>query len=259
MSGETFSDSTMLEIFRSEVDTHVETLTSGLLALEREPGDTSHLDEMMRGAHSIKGAARIVGIDPAVRVAHALEDGFVAAQHGRLQLRPDHVDALLRGVDFLNRIAHIAIDAATDWRPIDAEATALIAEVSGALASPQATSHPVQTKNVHSVQTGTLAKSDQPAKVIRIPLPVLLDGAAAEQARRALIDGLDSQAAVIQMDLTHTADLDAIGLAFLAAIPAQFEMNASRIELIGTGLDLQFVLHVTGVDHLYPTGGQRQS
>ena len=103
MSGETFNDAFMLEIFRSEVETHVEALTSGLLSLERDPGDTSHIDEMMRGAHSIKGAARIVGIDPAVRIAHVMEDGFIAAQNGKLTLRPDHVDTLLRGVDMLNQ------------------------------------------------------------------------------------------------------------------------------------------------------------
>ena len=37
----------------------------------------------MRAAHSLKGAARIVGLDAAVRVAHAMEDCLVAAQKGR--------------------------------------------------------------------------------------------------------------------------------------------------------------------------------
>ena len=36
----------------------------------------------MRAAHSIKGAARVVGVDPAVSVAHVMEDCFVAAQKG---------------------------------------------------------------------------------------------------------------------------------------------------------------------------------
>src|SRR4029079_3603301 len=104
--GEIFTDAPMLEIFRAEVETHVEALTAGLLALERDPADVSHLDEMMRGAHSIKGAARIVGIDVAVRLAHAMEDTFVAAQNGKLTFQSDAVDILLRGVDLLNRIAN---------------------------------------------------------------------------------------------------------------------------------------------------------
>ena len=97
MTGEIFSDASMLGIVRSEVEANVESLTSGLPALELDPENTSRLDEMMRGAHSIKGASRIVGIDAAVRVAHVMEDGFVAAQNGKLTLRPDHVDVLLRG------------------------------------------------------------------------------------------------------------------------------------------------------------------
>ena len=36
----------------------------------------------MRAAHSLKGAARIVGLDAGVGVAHAMEDCFVAAQTG---------------------------------------------------------------------------------------------------------------------------------------------------------------------------------
>jgi len=35
----------------------------------------------MRAAHSLKGAARIVDLADGVRVAHAMEDCFVAAQH----------------------------------------------------------------------------------------------------------------------------------------------------------------------------------
>ena len=45
------------------------------------------VDELMRASHSIKGAARIVHVEPAVRVAHALEDCFVAAQNRRITLR----------------------------------------------------------------------------------------------------------------------------------------------------------------------------
>ncbi len=71
-------DPALIDLFRSEVETHSDALNAALLDLERHPGDTSRVDEMMRAAHSIKGAARIVGIDPAVKVAHTLEDGFVA-------------------------------------------------------------------------------------------------------------------------------------------------------------------------------------
>lgn len=251
MSGETFSDATMLEIFRAEVETHVETLTQGLLALERDPQDMSHLDGMMRGAHSIKGAARIVGIDPAVKVAHTLEDGLVAAQNGKLTLRPDHVDVLLRGVDFLNRIARLSKDASIDWKQLDEEAAPLAVEMTKVLtssASPATAASP-PVSNTPSLQVAE----------ITIALPTMFDAAAAETARLALIDGIDSMVTRIRFDLTKTTDLDPTGLAFLAAVPAQFLTNALQIELVGVGDDLRFVFQVTGIDRLYSTGGHDAS
>ena len=83
---------------------------------------------MMRAAHSIKGAGRILGIDPAVRVSHVMEDCFVAAQERRLTLRPDHVDVLLRGVDMLIRLKNNT-KASVDWSQFNAEVEPLVAGV----------------------------------------------------------------------------------------------------------------------------------
>lgn len=87
-----------------EVETQGEVLTAGLLALERAPTAADRLEECMRAAHSLKGAARIVGQPAGVSVAHAMEDCFVAAQQGRIVLRHHQIDRLLRGVDLLARV-----------------------------------------------------------------------------------------------------------------------------------------------------------
>jgi chemotaxis protein histidine kinase CheA len=264
MGGETFNDAFMLEIFRSEVETHVESLTSGLLALERNPEDTSHIDEMMRGAHSIKGAARIVGIDPAVRIAHVIEDGFIAAQNGKLTLRPTHVDVLLRGVDMLSRIANASKDPNIDWADFQGETIPLVAEITAVLAdAPLPPAMPlavveqssVPDSVVKQVVTSVPAGQGSPSVGdIRISLPVLLNAAAAETARRSLIAGLDSGATVIRFDLSETSDLDAIGLAFLAAVPVHVRGGSTKVELTGVLHDLKRVLEATGVDRLYSAG-----
>ena len=93
----------LAELFRIEADGQLAILTSGLLALEH--GDASQLDAMMRAAHSLKGAARIVGLDTAVQIAHAMEDCFVAAQNQAIGLGHQHIDRLLVGVDLLARIS----------------------------------------------------------------------------------------------------------------------------------------------------------
>jgi len=106
MNPEQLRDASMLELFALEADSQAEVLNVGLLALERDPASATHLESCMRAAHSLKGAARIVGLDGGVRVAHAMEDCLVAAQHGGVQLTPAYIDALLRGTDLLQRIGH---------------------------------------------------------------------------------------------------------------------------------------------------------
>jgi len=115
-TGENFAaDPAMLDLFQAEVETHVAVLSDGLLALENNPGATDQLEALMRAAHSIKGGARIVGLDAAVKVAHAMEDCFVAAQKGAVSLGSEQIDILLRIVDILVDIAESIHDGETDW------------------------------------------------------------------------------------------------------------------------------------------------
>jgi len=108
-------DPTMLDLFQTEVETHVAVLNDGLLALETNPGATDQLEALMRAAHSIKGGARVLGLDVAVRAAHVMEDCFVAAQKGEVSLGPDQIDILLRIVDILTQLAHSLGAGETDW------------------------------------------------------------------------------------------------------------------------------------------------
>jgi two-component system sensor histidine kinase and response regulator WspE len=112
---EDFSDLSMLELFRMEVETQSTVLTEGLLGLEGDADSTPQLEELMRAAHSLKGAARIVGRQAAVRVAHAMEDCFVAAQEKKRIISGRVIDTLLAGVDLLNRIAGVSDDILISW------------------------------------------------------------------------------------------------------------------------------------------------
>jgi two-component system sensor histidine kinase and response regulator WspE len=96
----------LLDLFREEALTQARVLNDGLLALERAPRDAAALEACMRAAHSLKGAARIVGVPAGVELAHAMEDCFVAAQEGRALLDAGWIDALLRGVDIVARIGN---------------------------------------------------------------------------------------------------------------------------------------------------------
>src|SRR5580698_5821099 len=130
-------DLSMLELFRMEIEVQSTVLTECLLGLEQDIDTAPRLQELMRAAHSLKGAARIVGRNAAVRIAHAMEDCFVAAQKKERVLSPVFIDTLLRGVDFLNRIAQIPDEALKDWEIAQTEAIrAYVASLSTVPAPP---------------------------------------------------------------------------------------------------------------------------
>lgn len=105
MMGDDLSQFSMRDLFRIDAESQTHALTAGLLALEQDPRRAEQLEACMRAAHSLKGAARIVEIQPGVTVAHAMEDVFVAAQNGRVLLGRAQIDLLLQGVDLLSAIA----------------------------------------------------------------------------------------------------------------------------------------------------------
>ncbi len=99
------TDPAMMELFKQEAESHTKSLTSGLLAFEKSNNNTEVSEQLMRSAHSIKGAARMVGIDIVVSIAHVMEDCFVAAQNNDISLSASCIDVLLKGVDTISDIA----------------------------------------------------------------------------------------------------------------------------------------------------------
>ena len=103
-------DPLMLDLFRVELENHTRVLESGLVTAERDQSP-ENIEPLMRAAHSIKGAARIVGLTPAVTLAHAMEDVLTAAQKGKRLLSSEAVDRLLKGNDFFASLSRLDIDA----------------------------------------------------------------------------------------------------------------------------------------------------
>ena len=60
------SNFSMLDLFRTEVSEQGKILTEGILGLEENPAAADRLEALMRAAHSLKGAARLVGVEPSV-------------------------------------------------------------------------------------------------------------------------------------------------------------------------------------------------
>lgn len=108
-------DAVMLDLFRTELDHNIRGLSDGLLALGDNVNDVKILENMMRASHSIKGAARLVGIDIVVKLAHAMEDCFVAAQTSKIVLDENSIDLALKCVDILKAIAQLSSAEHAGW------------------------------------------------------------------------------------------------------------------------------------------------
>jgi len=110
----------LLALFHEEAQMQTRVLSTGLLTLERAPTDAAALEACMRAAHSLKGAARIIGLQDGLEVAHRMEEWFVAAQRGELTLTAAHIDVLLRGTDMLLRVGQPGAAGSVPRAEIDA-------------------------------------------------------------------------------------------------------------------------------------------
>jgi two-component system, chemotaxis family, sensor histidine kinase and response regulator WspE len=109
------SDDSIMELFRQEAQTQVAILTQGLLSLETNSQSEETLKALMRAAHSIKGAARIISLDVVVNLAHWMEDCFMAAQSQMVTLGSDQIDVLLQGVDLLQALSKVEEAELSSW------------------------------------------------------------------------------------------------------------------------------------------------
>lgn len=91
----------LLRTFRAQAEELLTALEAGLLALERAPQDDEVLHAVFRAAHTIKGDARIVGLEEVAQAAHTLEDVLEQLRDRSLAPVPGLISALLAVGDAL--------------------------------------------------------------------------------------------------------------------------------------------------------------
>lgn len=96
-------DPELVATFRAEVEERLASLTTGLLQLEGHAAPKQLVASLFRDAHTVKGSARMLGLDGVLQVAHLLEDVLGALRDGRVQARRDVIDVLLASGDGVTR------------------------------------------------------------------------------------------------------------------------------------------------------------
>lgn len=167
-----FGGFSLLELFKLEAEAHCAALSDGLLALEKSPGDTTVVEPLMRAAHSIKGAARIVGLDIIVSLAHVMEECFLAAKSGREVLSPARIDQLLKAVDVLGEVRSLAEPDLPAWTQAQSERIAeLAAQLKAPPPAPTARPEPVAPQAPAPAPADSAATLSAPLATDHPPAP----------------------------------------------------------------------------------------
>lgn len=96
-------DPELVATFRAEVEDRLASLCAGLLLLETHQSPRTLMAGLFRDAHTVKGSARMLGLDGVVDVAHRAEDLLGALKDGRVNVRKDLVDTLLVAAESISR------------------------------------------------------------------------------------------------------------------------------------------------------------
>lgn len=108
------ADRMMMDLFQAELDSQTKILNAGLVNLEIQE-NPEEIAPLLRAAHSIKGAARVVHLENVVQLAHLMEDCFVAAQRKQLILEGSITDALLKAVDLFITLSSKPHSEISEW------------------------------------------------------------------------------------------------------------------------------------------------
>ncbi|NVZ63863.1 hybrid sensor histidine kinase/response regulator [Pseudomonas gingeri] len=234
MTPDQMRDSSLMELFSLEAEAQAQVLSAGLLALERNPTQADQLEACMRAAHSLKGAARIVGVDAGVSVSHVMEDCLVSAQEGRLYLQPEHIDALLQGTDMLMRIA---TPGSANVGPLDVEAYVQLMNALLDPAAPGARVAPtVAPATVEPPPAPVVVSMPEPE-----PLPTTVEPEAVVPGRRVTTEGGERVLRVTAERLNSLLDLSSKSLVetqrlkpYLATLQRLRRMQSNGLRALDT-------------------------
>lgn len=94
----------ILNIFRAETEEIIQKLNNNLLQLETSPDNQDLLVYLFRDAHSLKGAARMIGFNNIQRLAHKAEDVLGLAKENKIKINHEISDALYKAIDLMSEL-----------------------------------------------------------------------------------------------------------------------------------------------------------
>lgn len=162
--------------FVPEAEEYLQTIVSGLLALEKSPADSSGvIEEVFRAAHSLKGAAQAVQMPGVSSICQVVESVFSGMKKGVLHLSEEGFDTLQRAADTLT----IMIGAPETE---DASGIASLIREIERLLEPAGTAPLSQGSRPHAQEAAPEEKEDELPLPAGAPLPHAVSPSATEEA-----------------------------------------------------------------------------
>lgn len=100
----------IIDEFMVETNEIVNALDSNLVKLEKEPVNLDLLNEIFRGAHTMKGTSGFLGFNELMRLTHRMEDVLNRLRKGELKVTAEVMDVLLEAVDCVKLVLQDIID-----------------------------------------------------------------------------------------------------------------------------------------------------
>ncbi|MBI5749290.1 MAG: Hpt domain-containing protein, partial [Nitrospinae bacterium] len=97
----------LFEIFKIECDEHIQKLNSGILTLEENPDNPALLSEILRDAHSLKGAARMIDFKSIEEISHNLETILGKIKKGEITLSTEITNLIFNSLENIAEIVKI--------------------------------------------------------------------------------------------------------------------------------------------------------
>ena len=107
-------DQDLLELFVEEGHERLESADAVLQQWREAPADRSLVTALQRDVHTIKGSARMAGLNAIGEVAHVLEDLLEGIAGGQQQATPESIDSFETGSDHL----HAMLEAVAARQPM---------------------------------------------------------------------------------------------------------------------------------------------
>lgn len=90
-----------LEIFIDESNEHLQSISDGVMVLEKEPDNQDTINEIFRAAHSLKGMAGTMGYKRMQNLTHDMENVFSEVRNGNISVTSEMCDVLFQCMDAL--------------------------------------------------------------------------------------------------------------------------------------------------------------